>query len=174
MIKGPDLLLKAFCELKDIFPECNLVFGGPDGGMLAELKNIVSNNGVADRVHFVGYLGGVDKSHAYHAATFLAIPSRHEAMSIVVLEAGICGTPVLLTDQCGFNQIAEKGGWVVPATIEGIKKGLIDILSHTSQLEYAGPKTKKYVMENFSWEVIIQEYLKLYTSMVRTPGLGKM
>lgn len=174
VIKGPDLLLKAFCELKDIFSECNLVFGGPDGGMLAELKNMVSNNGVADRVHFVGYLGGVDKSHAYHAASFLAIPSRHEAMSIVVLEAGICGTPVLLTDQCGFNQIADNGGWVVPATIEGIKKGLIDILSHTSKLEYAGPKTKKYVMENFSWEVIIQEYWKLYMSMVRTPNLGKI
>ena len=31
-------------------------------------------------------------------------------MSIVVLESWVCGTPVLLTDQCGIDQVAEMGG----------------------------------------------------------------
>ena len=163
LIKGPDLLLKAFCSIKNQIPEIDLVFVGPDGGMLTDLKNIVKNERVEDRVHFLGYLGGVAKSQAYHASEFLAIPSRHEAMSIVVLEAGVSGTPVLLTDQCGFNQVANKGGgWVVPATVEGLRCGLIEVLSQSNGTEMAGIKLKKHVIINFSWHVIGQKYCKLY------------
>ncbi|BBO99934.1 glycosyltransferase [Sulfuriferula nivalis] len=168
LIKGPDLLLEAFCNVMEKFPEFDLVFVGPDGGMLAELQVIAKSAGAAGRVHFVGYLGGVDKSHAYHAAAFLAIPSRHEAMSIVALEAGICGTPVLLTDQCGFNQIADVGGgWVVPATVEGIGKGLNEVLRDASGVERASVKIKEYVAESFSWEVVVLEYCQLYSTILK-------
>lgn len=168
LIKGPDLLLKAFCEIKNKYPEVDLVFAGPDGGMLSELKSIVKNESAENRVHFLGYLGSIDKSYAYHAAEFLAIPSRHEAMSIVVLEAGVSGTPVLLTDQCGFNQIADMGGgWVVPATVEGLRDGLTDVLSSSGQIEVAASKIKKYVVDNFSWTTIVKEYWKLYSIHLR-------
>lgn len=168
LIKGPDLLLKAFCEIQNHFPGVDLVFVGPDGGMLTELKSIVKNANVEDRVHFLGYLGGVDKSHVYHAAEILAIPSRHEAMSIVVLEAGVSGTPVLLTDQCGFNQVADVGGgWVVPATVEGLRVGLTEVLSNQSSIDQAALKIKKYVVDNFSWKAIIQEYWQLYSNMLK-------
>ena len=168
LIKGPDLLLQAFCTIKDKFPAIDLVFVGPDGGMLAEMKALVKAENVADRVYFLGYLGGADKSHAYHAAIFLAIPSRHEAMSIVVLEAGVSSTPVLLTNQCGFNQIADEGaGWVVPATIEGISTGLDKVLSDTGKIEVAAGKIHRYVSEEYSWVVVIQRYWNLYFNLLQ-------
>lgn len=171
LIKGPDLLLKAFCDIKSQFTGIDLVFVGPDGGMLIELRNVAKSENAEDRVHFLGYLGGVDKSHAYHAAEFLAIPSRHEAMSIVVLEAGVSGTPVLLTDQCGFNQVADVGGgWVVPATVDGLRAGLTEVLSSPGEIEVAAARIKKYVTGNFSWAVIVQEYWKLYSTL--TDGTG--
>lgn len=168
LIKGPDLLLKAFCNIKERFSGIDLVFLGPDGGMLAELQDTAKSEGVEDRVHFLGYLGGDDKSCAYHSAEFLAIPSRHEAMSIVVLEAGVSGAPVLLTNQCGFNQIADVGGgWVVPATIEGLSGGLIEILSDAAQVDAASEKIKKYVEDTFAWTVIVREYWKLYEDLLK-------
>jgi glycosyltransferase involved in cell wall biosynthesis len=172
LIKGPDILLKAFCEIKNRFPDVDLIFAGPDGGMLAELESIVKKEKAEDRVSFLGYVGGFDKSNAYHAAMFLAIPSRHEAMSIVVLEAGISGTPVLLTDQCGFNQVAEVGGgWVVAATIESLKNSLIEVLSNPKQIEVAGINLKKYVETNFSWNIIVQEYWKVYSAILADAGI---
>ncbi|MEI6300026.1 MAG: glycosyltransferase [Betaproteobacteria bacterium] len=170
-IKGPDLLLQAFCNLKNSIREFELVFAGPDGGMLRELRAMARGSGVASRVHFVGYLGGTEKSDAYHAAQLLVIPSRHEAMSIVALEAGICGTPVMLTDQCGFDQLSEVGGgWVVPATIEGLERGLADVLSRRELMAPAALKIKKYVTECFSWEVIVQMYQSLYASLISESG----
>ena len=175
LIKGPDLLLHAFCQIKDNFPEIDLVFVGPDGGLLQSLKDVVQKHSVAHRVFFLGYLGGVDKSCAYHAATFLAIPSRHEAMSIVVLEAGICGTPALFTDQCGLNDVAEKGyGWMAPASIEGLKLGLVTALSDTDRHYAMKQNISTYVAKNFSWHAVIKKYIFLYDELLEYKSTSKM
>src|SRR4030042_1691432 len=166
-IKGPDLLLRAFCNVKEKLRDFHLVFVGPDGGMLAELKEMVADAGAGDRVHFIGYLGGADKSQVYHAAELLVIPSRQEAMSFVVLEAGITGTPVLITDQCGFNEVARiGGGQVVPASTEGIEKGLVEILTDPNGLKSKGVNLKKYIYTYFIWNSVIDKYIKLYRQIL--------
>ena len=163
VIKGPDLLLEAFYNIKNNLQDFHLVFAGPDDGMLSELKQMVDEYQLNDRIHFIGYLGGADKSNAYHAADFLVIPSRQEAMSIVVLEAGISGTPVLLTDQCGFNVIEKiDGGKVVQASVKGIELGLIEILRDKDRLNSMGSNLKQYTNENFTWDSIIGKYLTLF------------
>ncbi len=166
-IKGPDLLLRAFCNVKDKLQDFHLVFVGPDGGMLSELQEMVIEFSAGDRVHFLGYLGGADKSQAYHAANLIVIPSRQEAMSIVVLEAGITGTPVLLTDQCGFDEVESIcGGLVVPASVDGLQKGLIEILRDPAKLKSMGGNLKKYTCEHFAWDSIINRYLELYSQIL--------
>ena len=141
----------------------HLVFVGPDDGMLSELKQMVDEYQLNDRIHFIGYLEGADKSNAYHAADLLVIPSRQEAMSIVVLEAGISGTPVLLTDQCGFNVIEKiDGGKVVQPSVKGIELGLIEILRDKDRLNSMGSNLKQYTNENFTWDSIIGKYLTLF------------
>lgn len=169
LIKGPDLLLKAFGRVKEKLPEIDLVMAGPDDGMLDELQAIVKDQNLEGRVHFSGYVGGEEKVLAYREAICLIVPSRKEAMSIVVLEAGINGTPALMTDQCGFDQIAEVGGgWVVPATIEGLEDGLLQIFSEPEQIETASRNIQKYVVDQYSWHVIIQEYLTQYARLVKS------
>ena len=166
-IKGPDLLLRAFCNARERLQDFHLVFAGPDGGMLAELKKMAVEFGADDKIHFTGYLGGIDKYHAYRAADLLVIPSRLEAMSIVVLEAGISGIPVLLTDQCGFDDVDNfGGGMVVSATVDGLQKGLVEILRDSAQLRSMGVNLKEYILEHFTWESIINRYLKLYRQIL--------
>jgi len=167
LIKGPDLLLHAFCQLTDTFPDIDLVFAGPDDGMLTELKSIVTKAKVEDRVHFFGHVGGSAKFQAYHIAKFLAIPSRQEAMSLVVLEAGIVGTPSLFTDQCGLDELSKaSGGWMVPASITGLKQGLEDVLSNPSQIPIVGSNVKSVVIKRFSWRAIILKYRKMYEKLI--------
>lgn len=166
-IKGPDMLLKAFNNIKDEFSKYKLVFAGNDRGILDELKRLVRQFNLEKRVHFIGYVGGYTKSRAYHAADLLAIPSRHEAMSIVVLEAGIAGTPVLLTNQCGFNEISDIGGGrVVKATVAGLRSGLIQMLSDPPKLKKMGANLKEHIKSNYTWEIIIKKYLELYRQIL--------
>lgn len=166
-IKGPDLLLDAFAGLRTEFPDYRLVFAGPDGGMLKSLESVSQRNNLADCVHFIGYIGGDEKSHAYHAADLLAIPSRHEAMSIVALEAGITGTPVLLTDVCGFEQIEEiGGGLIVKPSADDIRKGLKTLLENREGLEEKGRSLKDYVFGNYTWDYIINKYISMFKNIL--------
>ncbi|MBI5139915.1 MAG: glycosyltransferase [Candidatus Vogelbacteria bacterium] len=167
-IKGPDLLLQAFCQAKDKLSNYHLVFAGPDEGMLANLKEIALDAGIQKRVHFFGYLGGKAKTQALRSAALVAIPSRSEAMSIVVLEAGIYGIPVLLTDQCGFNVINSiAGGLAVEASVEGLQNGLIEILPDREKLKSLGNNLYKYVRARFAWPVIVNQYIKLYGEILK-------
>ena len=161
-IKGPDLLLGAFGHIQERYPRYHLIFAGPDGGMLQGLKKTVSLLGLESRVHFIGYVGGLEKSQAYHAADLLVVPSRHEAMSIVALEAGIAGTAVLLSDQCGFDELSEVGGGkVVPPTMEGIQGGLLGMLSDTEGLKTMGMKLREHVMKKHTWDTVADQYIAL-------------
>jgi glycosyltransferase involved in cell wall biosynthesis len=162
-IKGPDLLLEAFIHIKDDFKDHHLVFIGHDRGSLNELQQTVASQKVEDRVHFIGYVDGAWKSKAYHAADLLVIPSRHEAMSIVILEAGITATPVLVTDRCGLNEIPQiGGGLVVAASAESLKTGLRKLLAAPEQLEKMGANLYSYVTDNLIWDVVISKYIELY------------
>jgi glycosyltransferase involved in cell wall biosynthesis len=166
-IKGPDILLDAFNKVKDKLQNYHLMLVGPDGGMLSELKNMVETFAIDRKVHFTGYLGDAEKSQAYHAADLVVIPSRQEAMSIVVLEAGITGTPVLITDQCGFDEVEHIGGGrVVSATVDGLKDGLLEILRDPGDLKSKGKKLKEYTLENYTWDAIIQKYIHLYHQLL--------
>lgn len=166
-IKGPDLLLQAFIRAHRHFQDFHLVFAGPDGGMLPELKQAAGRAGISEYVHFLGYVSGDDKSAAYHCAKLLVIPSRQEAMSIVALEAGMCGTPVLLTDQCGFSDIRLVDPRLeVPATVEGLAQGLTGLLADAGVLERVAPAWKTFVAQRYAWSAIVPEYIDLYKQIV--------
>ena len=164
-IKGPDLLLQAFAKLTDEIL-CHLVFAGPDGGMVEQLQQLAIDLNVSNRVDFTGYLGGELKSSAYHGAELLAVPSRHEAMSIVALEGSVCKTPVLLTDQCGFSSLQTEGAAVeVPATIMGLSNGLRKMLVDKCDLDEMGKSGRKFALNNYTWSIVAKRFLDLAVSI---------
>jgi glycosyltransferase involved in cell wall biosynthesis len=168
LIKGPDLLLQAFIQARHQFPDFHLVFAGPDGGMLSELMKTAEQAEISEYVHFLGYVSGSDKSAAYHHAKLLVVPSRQEAMSIVALEAGICATPVLLTDQCGFSDIRLVDSRLeVPATVDGLAQGLSKVLTDMKVLIRLAPVWRDFVADRYAWSVIGLEYVELYKRVVK-------
>ncbi len=170
-IKGPDLLLEAFALVSDRLPEHQLIFAGPDGGMLADLRVRAEQLGLAQRVHFLGHIDGDAKAGAYRCAQLLVVPSRQEAMSIVALEAGVCGTPALLTDQCGFSDIGSIDSRLeVPANAEALAEGIASLLVDSAVLERIAPAWKYFVMTNYAWEVIAPRYRSLYCEILASKG----
>lgn len=163
LIKGPDILLDAFVQIAHAHPDLHLVFAGPDEGMLKPLMRSASNAKLVDRIHFLGYLMGADKSAAYRTAKLLVVPSRQEAMSIVAVEAGICGLPVLMTDQCGFSEVREVDLRLeVPATKGGIASGLTSLLEASATLPALSEKWSTFVRSNFTWSTVGPRYCEVY------------
>jgi glycosyltransferase involved in cell wall biosynthesis len=144
------------------------VIAGPDEGMLGELRRIAEAANASEQVRFIGYVGGSEKLQAYKAADLLVIPSRQESMSIVVLEAGRAGTPVLITDQCYFDIVETAGGGkVVGATVKQLAEGLVELLGDEPRLARMSTKIGELTRNTFDWNVIIKRYLTLYEQVLR-------
>ncbi len=166
-IKGPDLLLEAFARVADRFPRHHLVMAGQDEGMGGQLAELSGRHGLEGRVHFVGFIGGRDKSAAFHAADLLAIPSRHEAMSIVVLESGAAATPVVATDRCGLDEVVGGGGgWLAPATAEGLARALAEALEDPRERAARGKKLFDFTHRGFSWDAIGSLHIELFRQVL--------
>ena len=166
-IKGPDLLLEAFVQCARHVEGWDLVFAGPDGGELEKLRKRVVQTGLSGRVHFIGHVSGNLKSQALHAAGVVVIPSRQEAQSIVVLEAGICGTPVILSNQCGFDSAAQVGGgWSVAPNAEQIAEALIQAVNNQNRLKAMGLKLKSYCAEKYSWDALAPRYISYFEKIM--------
>lgn len=161
-IKGPDLLIEAFARISRTYPEWHLVLAGPDEGLQSQLAALATRLGVADRIHFSGLLDPNETAGAYRAASLLAVPSRHEAMSQVALEAAVLDTPVLLTDACGFDAVEQAGGGrVVPATVDGLTAGLADLLSRPEALRAMGERLHEVVARAYGWPTVAPRYVEV-------------
>jgi glycosyltransferase involved in cell wall biosynthesis len=162
-IKGPDLLLEAYARASTRLPGLHLVYAGPDDGMLAGLKREAEQRGLRGSVHFIGYVGGEDKACVLRECQFLAVPSRQEAMSIVALEAGSYGRPVLLTDRCGFDEVEQSGGGrIARATATSIEAALVELAENPAALSAMGERLKAYVEEHYTWDRAAARHAELF------------
>jgi glycosyltransferase involved in cell wall biosynthesis len=167
-IKGPDILLDAFTVVASKFPDLHLVFVGPDSGMLADLQASQAYGKLGQRIHFVGYANGDLKSSAYHGATLLVVPSRQEAMSIVALEAGICGTPVVMTDQCGFAEMVVAGAALeVSVDANDLAQSLVDVLQSPALLDEMGRRAKEFVGKSYTWDIAAKRYIEVCKEVIK-------
>jgi glycosyltransferase involved in cell wall biosynthesis len=164
-IKGPDLLLEAFAAAR--LTGWTLVFAGPDGGMEEALLSRARDAGLGERVKFVGWVGGKDKVAAYRAAELVAIPSRQEAMSLVALEAGACGKPVLMTDRCGFDAAARAGGALAVPPDAGALAAALRELTDPARLVDMGSRLQGLVLREFAWEAAVRRYEDVFARVVR-------
>ena len=120
--KGCDLLIHAYAVVSRELPLPVLVMAGPDqGGLVAQLKAIASDQGIQDSVLWVGMITGRAKWGAFRQAEAFVLPSHQENFGIAVAEALSCGTPVLISDQVNIyaDVHACQAGYVEPDTLDG-------------------------------------------------------
>lgn len=117
--KSPDLLIDAFAhwrrEARD-GEQSILVLAGPEegNGYGATLKSQAASTGISASVLFTGPLYEEAKWAAYRDADVFVLPSQNENFGNAAAEAIACGTPVIVTDQCGIAPIVRaKSGLVV-------------------------------------------------------------
>jgi glycosyltransferase involved in cell wall biosynthesis len=109
-IKGLDLLLPAFAEVRRSASQLRLVLAGPDEGMRAGLQAQARRLGVAQAVQFTGFVVGAAKRALLAGARALVLPSRHENFGVVVLEAAAAGTPAVVSIGVALGREVEAAG----------------------------------------------------------------
>jgi glycosyltransferase involved in cell wall biosynthesis len=122
--KGIDLLVGALGKIKNIPDDFMFAIAGPDSnGLKAKLMVQIEDQGLSDRVVWLGMLSGDVKWGAYHAADVFILPSHQENFGIVVAEALSTATPVLITNKVNIWREIDKAcsGFVENDDVEGIE-----------------------------------------------------
>jgi glycosyltransferase involved in cell wall biosynthesis len=168
-IKGPDLLLQAFARTAAAMPGWHLVYAGSDDGLGAALLRAAASHPARDRIHFVGHLDADARSDALAACGLVVVPSRLEAMSLVVLEAAAMARPVLATRTCGVPQIAESGGgWVVEPDAESLASGLRTAAASGGASGEMGQAWRTFAAAHYGWPALAARYRELFARVIQT------
>jgi len=130
--KGLDDALHAFAQLKKTFPSASFTIAG-EGPLLDKLKALAQDLGLADSVHFAGFLKGPDLCALYHQSHLFVHPSRitsdqnQEGIPNSMLEAMATGLPVVATLHGGIPEAvrANVTGLLVPERdVDGLHRSM--------------------------------------------------
>jgi glycosyltransferase involved in cell wall biosynthesis len=173
--KGCDLFVEAFCQCAEYVPGIQAVLTGPDEqGLVDSLRARVSAAGLEKRFHYLGAVQGSDKISVLRRCDCFVLPTLSEGMSMAILEALVCGSPVLTTPGAYFDEITRVGaGEVVERSTEALVSGMIRICQRgRSGLRAMGEKGRQFVLENYCWANVANKYLALCEELLNKAGGG--
>ena len=138
--KGLDRLLRIAKRLEEDKIEYNWYIVGEGAGR-KEMEEYITANDIQN-VHLVG---NRENPYPYmKKADLFALQSNYEGRPVVVDEAIIIGTPVLVTNfESAKEQVKEEYGYVIEMDEEKIYNKIKDIITDPEQLE----EKKKYLKE---------------------------
>ena len=174
--KSPELLLRAFGEVRKRLEGINLTFAGPDeGGMKEHLQHMAEQMGVSRHVQFAGPVFGESKWAAYRDADVFVLPSQNENFGNTAAEAVAAGTPVIVTEQCGIAPLlANQAGLVVKHDMGELAEALCQVLTDDKLRRHLQSGCAKVTGE-LGWGVPVSEMESLYANCVtRRAGVGEI
>ena len=108
----------------------------------------------------LGFLPESDKFDAYSAASLLVLPSRFESLSIVILEAWLMGTPVLVNAACAVTkeQVRRSHGGLHYAAYAEFAAEVTLLLDSAGLRQSLARQGRRFVQAHYTWEVVLPRY----------------
>lgn len=179
--KGLPELLPALAHLPDDVPDWRLTLAG--NGDWTYWQNIGQQLGIAERLEFVGWVDQVRARELLARADLLVLPSRDEALPLVILEALGVGTPVLCTPVGAIPEVLRDGDtavFVQPRDSEDLSRKL-DVLIRNAQFRASLSRNGMALFNRlFTLQAFLSQLFDIYRrhcgveiEMHPGPGSGK-
>jgi teichuronic acid biosynthesis glycosyltransferase TuaC len=152
-VKGHQFLISAIARLVDHHPNIRLYVVG-DGFLRKKLEMQLGQEGLQERIIFVGRKPNEELKEWYSAADVSCLASSREGWANVLLESLACGTPVVATRVWGAPEVitSPELGILVEQNAESISEGLDTALrkewNRETLVRYAALRT---------WDVVAEE-----------------
>ena len=119
------------------------------------------------RVRFAGLLPDDERLHALEAASVVVVPSPHESLSLLALEAFAVGTPILanarsevLVDHC-----RQSHAGLYYADRWEFTEALSLLVSNPQLASAMGQNGKAYINKHYQWSSIVHKYERMFTRL---------
>ena len=157
--KGMDMLIRSVARLDNAW----LWLVG-DGRELESLKTLAKQTGLIDRLRFIGWQS--EPAPFLAASDVFCMPSRHEPLGNVVLEAWKLGLPVVSTRSEGpswFMRDGENGLLVDIDDVEAMADAFRRLQSEQGLAQKVIRGGTSSIENEFSKKVITDQYINLFS-----------
>ena len=126
-------LMQAFDQVKrcTALPH-QLIIAGDKGWLFNREQELSALEHAAD-MRFIGFVPEADMPALYAAADMFAFPTLYEGFGIPVIEAQLCGTPVLAASGSALEEVGGDGAlYADPYSVDSIAENMLRILDDAS------------------------------------------
>lgn len=156
-IKGLDHLLAALQLLDQKKPgSFKLTIIGSD---VAELKKKTTDLAISSAIDIIAQCNPETLATYYQSADLLILPSYYESFGMVALEAIACGTPAIVTQNCGIADLikAHNKHWVIASNAPSlIAQTILDLINNPILMK------SNLSVKQYSWSHIATAVRRLY------------
>jgi len=160
--KNVSTLIKAYAQAAVEVPLAIAGATRSRSRMFPDLQSVAKAEGVADRVHFLGWVQEEDKPALYRHCLAFAFPSTHEGFGLTPLEALACGAPVLCSNATSLPEVVGDAALTFApadtAALAGLLTQVVQDAGLRAKLRALGPKRARH----FSWRSTAEQTLQAY------------
>lgn len=164
--KGLQYLIEAMQSLEEDGTTLEIVGSGDQE---SEVRNLIDDLGLADRVIMSGYVPRECLADRYHAADVFVLPSLSESFGQVLLEAMSCGLPIVASKAGGIPETIEhnaNGLLVEPASPKALVAAIRRLASNAGLRNAIGAKNARQARSHYSWTRVADRYEELYIDAI--------
>jgi glycogen(starch) synthase len=169
--KGFDLAIAAFASIATRFPRAKLIIAG-DGPERERLERQVHDQGITERVDFLGWVPPEQMPTVVAGASVVVVPSRwQEAFGLVALEAALQGRPAVVAGVGGLPEVVidgETGFVVAPEDSGALARAIAMLLDDPSLAARMGDAARTRATTRHGVARYADEYEQLYEHLTRT------
>ena len=162
--KGIQNLIAAMPKVLDRYHDSKLIICGK-GGMIDELRQQVKYLGIDNKIYFAGYCDSKKMQKMYKCADVAVFPSTYEPFGIVAIESMLSGTPTIVSDVGGLNEIIEHGVTGMKSyagNANSIADSVLALLFDSKLCANISQNAIKKVKENYNWSKITDSTYYVY------------
>ncbi len=166
--KGVQNLIAAMPKILNGYHDSKLIIAGK-GGMLDELRDEVRRLGIDNKVYFTGYLSLDKITKMYKCADVAVFPSTYEPFGVVALEGMLSGTPVVVSDVGGLNEIVDhrvNGMKSYAGNANSIADSILELLYNPGLCAEIAKNAKAKVKSQYNWNKIAQDTHFIYQKAI--------
>lgn len=128
---------------------------------------IVLHEELSGHVVDLGFIPLQDKYDAYAAADLLCQPSVRESFSLVIMEAWLTETPVLVNGRCDVTveHCRRSNGGLYFTNYDEFAAAVDFLLVDDKIVRKLGQNGRQYVLANYEWSIIVDRYKRLISEM---------
>lgn len=168
--KGISYLIKGMAIVKDKYPNVKLFIIGK-GGHRKKYEKLSRNYGLEENIIFTGFVSDDTLKNYYKGCDVFVFPSLNEGFGQVLIEAMSFGMAIVAANSSSIPEIIGDSGILVkPKDHNSLAEAIIHLIDDKKHRDALGKKAYQRVLENYSSEKIVDEYIKLFNNLINDGG----